>query len=95
MALRHAPMNAYVRFPSYYGNKTEPVIHPYFKPNTEDTYIAISGLNQEGGQKQLIDVMTRHGAKFLYISPKAVNTKYRGEEARNVLMIFEFDEVKP
>lgn len=93
MALRHGSLDQYVHYWYSRQSDTQYQLNSDFKPNTSDTYIAISGLNQDEHRENFIRILKEKGANFLYISPPAINTNYRDEPARNVLMIFEFEEV--
>lgn len=93
MALRHGRLDQYVLCDYFWQTGVQYKFNSAFKPNTSDTYIAISGFNQDEYRENFIRILKKKGANFLYISPPAINTNYRDEPARNILMIFEFDEV--
>lgn len=65
-----------------------------FKPNTKDTYMLIFGpKDEEVFGERYRKLLAEHNGKEIYRSPEAVNFNYEHDEARNTLVIFEFDEV--
>ena len=78
---RHASLN------DYFGYEA-------FKPDIKDTYMLIFGPgDEEVYEKRYRNMLAKYNGKEIYRSPTAVNFNYDHDEARNTLVIFEFDEV--
>lgn len=61
--------------------------------NSEDTYFLIYGPDDyEKFGERIENAIADRGGKIIYRGPKAINKNYDWDEARNTLIIFEFDE---